>query len=143
LIGYVDSSVLVPLTMTEPTSEACEFFWNSADDVASSQLALVESASALAAARRAGRIGSDQHRRGLRRLHEYWSELGIVDADEAIVTRAAILADQLGLRGYDAVHAASAESIGDHDLVAAAGDPRLLAGWSALGIVTFDPSAPA
>jgi predicted nucleic acid-binding protein len=143
LIGYVDSSVLVPLTLEEPTSQACEFFWNSAHDVTSSELAYVECASALAAAQRAARISREQHRRGLRRLDEYWSELGVIDADRDLVARAAVLADRLALRAYDAVHAASAESIGEQDLVAAAGDRRLLAAWSALGIVTFDPNDPA
>jgi hypothetical protein len=142
LIGYLDSSALVPLALNEPSSDVCEFFWNSADDVASSQLAYVECASALAAARRAARIDTSQLRRSLGRLDEYWSELGVIDVDPAIVARAAVLARRLALRAFDAVHAASAESIGDHDLVAAAGDRRLLSAWSALGIVTFNPNEP-
>jgi predicted nucleic acid-binding protein len=141
VIGYLDTSALVPLVMDEESSGSCSSFWNSAHDVSTSQLAYVECAAALAAARRRRRISPDQHGRGLRRLAEYWSELGIIAADQSIVGRAAVLASQLGLRAFDAVHVASAESIGDQDLVAAAGDRRLLAAWSALGIATFDPNA--
>jgi predicted nucleic acid-binding protein len=53
-----------------------------------------------------------------------------------------VLADAFALRAYDAMQAASAESIGDQDLVAAAADGQLLAAWSSLGIVTFDPNQP-
>jgi predicted nucleic acid-binding protein len=141
VIGYLDSSVLVPLMMDEESSASCAVFWDSAHDVATSQLAYVECAAALASARRAARITTYQHRSGLRRLAEYWSELGVIEADQALVDRASVLAEKLGLRAYDAVHAASAESMGDRDLVAAAGGRRLLAAWSALGIVTYDPNA--
>jgi uncharacterized protein len=54
------------------------------------------------------------------------------------VTRAADLAHHLSLRGYDAVHCASAEQLDDDDLVAASGDQRLLTAWLELGMATYD-----
>ena len=143
MIGYLDTSVLVPLLFDEKTSAECKTFWNTVHDVTSSQLAYVECAAALSAARRSARITADQHRRGRNLLDDYWTEIDVIAASDALITRAAQLVMHLPLRGYDAVHCASAESIGDHDLVAAAGDRKLLSAWSALGIVTFDPNEPA
>ena len=39
---------------------------------------------------------------------------------------------------HDAVHCASAASLNDTDLVAAAGDTHLLAAWRSLGIAVLD-----
>jgi len=46
------------------------------------------------------------------------------------------LAAAHGLRGYDAVHLASAEALAGRDLVLAAGDRALLAAATALGLAT-------
>ena len=48
--------------------------------------------------------------------------------------RAGDLADQLGVRGYDAVHLAAAETLADPDLVVVAGDSRLCDAATALGL---------
>jgi predicted nucleic acid-binding protein len=134
--------VLVPLLFDEETSGSCQVFWNAAHDVTSSHLAYVECAAALAAARRSRRITLEQHRKGRRLLDGYWTEIDVIAPNGAIIARAADLAAQIPLRAYDAVHCASAESIGDQDLVAAAGDRQLLAAWASLGIVTFDANDP-
>ena len=55
-----------------------------------------------------------------------------------LVARAATLADQFDLRGYDAVHCASAELINDDELVAVTGDRHLLTAWRGLGLTTYD-----
>lgn len=55
--------------------------------------------------------------------------------------RAAQVANRFGLRGYDAVHCASAVLVNDETLVAAAGDRQLLAAWHVLGVNTFDTNA--
>jgi hypothetical protein len=62
--------------------------------------------------------------------------------DEGVVRAAAVFADRFALRGYDAVHCASAALLVDNDLVAATGDARLLRAWAALGIATYDPTGP-
>jgi predicted nucleic acid-binding protein len=58
-----------------------------------------------------------------------------------VAKRAATLSRRFALRGYDAVHCASAERINDDDVVAAAGDGKLLQAWSKLGLATFDANA--
>ncbi|AAK48287.1 PilT protein domain protein [Mycobacterium tuberculosis] len=42
------------------------------------------------------------------------------------------------MRGYDAVHCASAEQLDDDEVVAAAADQRLLTAWLELGMATYD-----
>ncbi len=62
----------------------------------------------------------------------------IVEVDQLLMRRAAVLADAHDLCGYDATHCAAAESINDDVLVAASGDAALLAAWRALGMNTLD-----
>jgi uncharacterized protein len=40
------------------------------------------------------------------------------------------------------VHCAAAAHLADDDLVAAAGDQRLLTAWSKAGVATYDTAAP-
>jgi predicted nucleic acid-binding protein len=143
VIGYLDTSALVPLLVAEPGSAACRRFWDDADDVVASRLTYVEAAAALAAATRGGRLTDGQHGEALGLLERLWAELDVVEVDESLVRHAAKLADRFALRGYDAVHCASAAQLDDEDLVAATGDARLLRAWAELGISTFDPHLPA
>lgn len=142
MIGYLDTSALVPLLVAEPGSAACRRFWDDADDVVACRLAYVEAATALAAATRGGRLTPVQHSAVLELLDRLWAELAVVEVDERLVRHAATLADRFALRGYDAVHCASAAQLDDEDLVAATGDARLLRAWGELGISTFDPHQP-
>jgi predicted nucleic acid-binding protein len=138
VIGYLDTSAFVPLLIAEPGSASCRRFFDAADTVVSSRLAYVETAAALAQARRLGRITTRMHRECLRSLDDLWAQVDIVEADEQVIRDAANLAHHHGLRGYDAVHCASARQLDDDDLVAATGDQQLLQAWSALGIATYD-----
>lgn len=138
MIGYLNTSAFVPLLIHEPTSQACRRFWDDADVIVSSRLLYVETAAALAQARRMGRLTEGEHRQGRRRLEQMWSEMDVIEVDEQVVTRAAGLAHRLSLRGYDAVHCSSAEQLNDDDVVAASGDERLLTAWLELGMATYD-----
>lgn len=138
MIGYLDTAAFVPLLIEEQTSAACRRFWDDADVVVSSRLLYVETAAALAQAYRMGRMTQGQHRQSRRRLDEMWLEIDIVEADDQVINRAADLAYRLSLRGYDAVHCASAAQLADDMLVAASGDRGLLAAWSQLGLATYD-----
>lgn len=141
MIAYLDTSALVPLLIEEPSSNACRRLWDDADDLVSSRLGYVETAAALAQAERLGRLTSTQQRSALRGLDELWSQVQIAEIDQTLVERAAHLARQFALRGYDAVHAASAEVINGESLVAGSGDRQLLEAWQRLGITTYDTNA--
>lgn len=138
MIGYLDTSAFVPLLIDERTSNACRRFWDDADVVVSSRLLYVEAAAALAQARRIRRLSQGTHVRARRRLDQMWSEMDVIEVDEQTVARAAELAQRLSLRGYDAVHCASAEQLDDDDVVAASGDHQLLNAWLEVGIATYD-----
>lgn len=142
MIGFLDTSALVPLLLEETTSTQCRLFWETADDVTGSRVSFVEAAAALAQAERMGRIDEVTHHAALSKLERLWPEITFLDVDEQLVRRAAELARRYALRGYDAVQCASAEEFGGLDLVAASGDSKLLAAWADLGIATFDPSDP-
>jgi len=142
VIGYLDTSALVPLLIGEATSPACREFWNTADAVTSTRLLYVEAVAALARAERAGRMTADEPHRATALLDRMIVEIEAVEVDERLVRTAADLARRFGLRGYDAVHCAAAAQLDEPDLVAASGDKHLLAAWRELGIATYDPVAP-
>jgi len=130
----------VPLLVSEPTSSTCRRFWDDADTIVSCRLAYVEAAAALAHAQRLGRLTPKDQAGSLTRLDDLWDQINVVEVDDVLIRQAAGLAARFGLRGYDAVHCASAEQLTDQDLVAAAGDGQLLDAWNRLGVATFDPN---
>jgi hypothetical protein len=90
-----------------------------------------------------GRLTARTRSASLRKLDDLFEQIDVIEIDDTLSRRAATLASRLGLRGYDAVHCASAEQLNDPDLVAAAGDAQLRHAWHTLGISTFDPNATA
>lgn len=139
MIGYLDTSAFVPLLIAEPTSGACRRFWDDADAVVSIRLLYVETAAALAQALRMGRLTGHNHDAAQRMLQALWPQIEVVEVDQLLVTRAAAMAHELALRGYDAVHCAAAEQLNDDDVVAASGDQRLLSAWAQVGVATYHP----
>jgi predicted nucleic acid-binding protein len=142
LIGYLDTSAFAPLLVAEPGTQACRRFWDDADAVASSRLLYVETAAAFAQAHRMSRLDDSGYARCIRGLDRLWPQIEIAEVDEPLVLRAAELTATLALRGYDAVHCATAEQMQDSDTVAASGDRRLLTAWKSLGVATFDTNTP-
>jgi predicted nucleic acid-binding protein len=140
VIGYLDTSAFVPLLVVELSTPLCRRFWDDADAVVSCRLLYVEAAAALAQAVRIGRLTGEERRSAATLLDELWDEFEVVEVDEFLVREAADLAQCYALRGYDAVHCASAQQLDDDDVVVAAGDRRLLTAWTALGMSTLDTS---
>jgi predicted nucleic acid-binding protein len=124
---------MVKLVVAEDGSELVAELWDAPLPVAASLLAYPEGRAALAAARRAGRLTPAGHRNAVEDLDATWAELLVVGIDEELARRAGELADEFGLRGYDAVHLASALALGpattfttwDVDLSAAAHESGL------------------
>jgi predicted nucleic acid-binding protein len=136
VIVYFDTSAFVPLLVTEPGTPLASDLWESADEVATTRLLYVEAAAAMARARRMGRIIDRDHRAALDSLDDLWRDFRVIELDETVTRRAAELADRHALRGYDAVHCASAERIDAPDLVVASGDKDLLTACTELAIAT-------
>lgn len=140
MIVYLDTSAVVPILVAEPTTQTCRRIWDDADRRVSSRLTYVEVAAALATAERQRRISADQHDRAWSSFAEIWPDADTVELSTELSEDAAGLTRTLSLTGYDAVHCASAASLNDTDLVAVAGDARLLAAWRSLGIAVLDTS---
>lgn len=119
MITYVDTSSLLKLLIDEVGSERAELIWDTADVLAGSALVVVEARAALAAAERGARLTGAQHREAKRELAALVDELSIVEVTEQLIAEAADLAESEALRGYDAVHLASALLI-EADLVTSA-----------------------
>jgi predicted nucleic acid-binding protein len=64
-------------------------------------------------------------RRAVRAIDELYAELDVIGLDEALARAAGALAERHALRGYDAVHLASALAVDDRDLVVATWDRAL------------------
>jgi len=86
--------------------------WGTRLRAASSILCYPEGRAALAAARRGRRLSATEYGRARKELESLQSELALVGIDGALARRAGELAEELELRGYDAVHLASALALG-------------------------------
>ncbi len=138
MIVYLDTSAVVPILIAEPSTEVCRRIWDDADRRLSSRLTYVEAAAALAMAERQGRISAEEYDDAWSNFVEIWPDVDVVDLTAELAATAAGLARTQTLRGYDAVHCASAVELNDPDLVAAAGDERLLAAWRSLSVAVLD-----
>lgn len=103
---------------------------------ASSVLAYPEGRGALAAARRLDRLDDMGHREALAAFEQVYGELITVGVDAELAARAGQHAEGFGLRGYDAVHLATALELGDEEvvLVTWGRDLTAAAGRAGLGV---------
>jgi predicted nucleic acid-binding protein len=99
--------------------------WESASPVASSLLAYPEGRAALAAARRSNRLTPSLCRKAVAEFEQMGEELIAVSVDEKLTRAAGDLASNLDLRGYDAVHLATALSLAEHDVALVSWDQDL------------------
>ncbi len=116
--------------------------WDRAEAVVSSQLIYPEARAAVAAAHRGGRIDSRTLRRAVDAVDGLCAELGIIGLDPALAHAAGNLAEAHGLRGYDAVHLASALSVDAESLLLATWDGDLARAGVASGCSVSPPPAP-
>ena len=136
MIVYFDTSAIVPIIIEEPSSTVASRFWDEADRVVSSRLIYAEGRAALAMARRMNRIGDRGLRDAVEQFETLHDQLDLIEVTEGVVRDAGALAERLSLRGYDAVHLASARLVNDPEMVLTASDQSLLASAGTLGIAT-------
>lgn len=104
--------MLVKLLIVETGSDLVAELWGTPRSVASSILCHPEARAAVAAARRVGRVSAAGYGRAREELESLQSELLLVGIDGPLARQAGELAEQLRLRGSDAVHLASALALG-------------------------------
>lgn len=133
---YFETSAFVKLLVTEPGSQTAGRAWLGGFEVSCSPLLFVEARATLAAARRARRMTGTGFSRAKDRLRTMRAEIYEVQVDAAVLTRAEELAEEEGLRGYDAVHLASALFAGNDVLVTA--DAALIEAGQRRGLSVVD-----
>jgi predicted nucleic acid-binding protein len=108
--------------------------WKQADAAISGQLVYPELRAAAAGVQRAGRQGRRWLQRAVETIDVLYDELDVVALDDALARSAGDLAERHALRGYDAVHLASALAIDvPGELVIATWDQELAAAALAEG----------
>lgn len=98
--------------MLEDGSELAAALWDARGAAVSSILAYPEGRAALAAAHRADRLTDQGYDRAVAEFDAAHDELVVVGMDDALARQAGALAGDRRLRGYDAVHLASALALG-------------------------------
>ena len=125
MIAYFDTSALVPLVVAEPTTAMCSRLWAESTRVTSIRLIYPEARAALARAQRMGRLTASQLDGAVAELDSIVDEVDVIELSAEIARSAGHLAQQFGLREYDAVHLAAALVVADDDLVLVTGDLEL------------------
>lgn len=101
---------------------------------------LAESRAAIAAAHRGGRIDDRGQTEAVTTCERLWAEVDGLELTEQLARRAGELADAHALRGYDAIHLASAEAILDDGDVMVVSDTRLAEAAASIGIEALVPA---
>ena len=108
---YLDTSALVKLYVDEPLSQELSAAVDESEAVATSLLAYAEAMAAFARARREARLSPHGYRHIVDAFEEDWPRYIVVEVTDRLVKNAGNLAVSRALRGYDALHLASALSL--------------------------------
>ena len=109
MIVYAEPSALVKLLVIQQNSEATRRVLSQAQALGTGLLIRAELGSAFARGLRRGLLSQEDAAEARRRLEAVWPTWIHVTVDQALVCLAEALAWEHGLRGYDAVHLASAQ----------------------------------
>jgi predicted nucleic acid-binding protein len=101
---------------------------------------LAEGRAAVAAAHRGGRIDDLGYVDAVATFERLWAEMEGIELTETLARRAGVLAESHALRGYDAIHLASAEAILDDGDVMVVSDTRLAEAAASIGIEALLPT---
>ena len=110
MILYLDASALVKRYVVEVGSEAVAQLLTEAKVVGTATISFVEGIAAFAKAVRLGGLAPQEAEKARDAFRGDWPDLMRLPVTQALLDRAADLAWQQGLRGYDAVQLAAAIS---------------------------------
>jgi predicted nucleic acid-binding protein len=143
VIVYADSSALAKRYISEPGSREVEALLREAEVVGTSLIARAEVSAAVARLVRSGSLERHEGEAVLNAFRNHWVELTAIQLTEALVAEADNLAWEQGLRGYDAVHLASAMSWQrglDRDVSLATFDTELWRAGNRVGLAVWPES---
>jgi len=107
-ILYLDTSALIKLYIDEPGSEQVRDAVEKSKIVSTSRIAYVEARAGIARKFRTRELSRGEYKLMVESLEEDWPEYFVVEVSEAIVKLGGELVEKYPLRGFDAVHLASA-----------------------------------
>ena len=108
---YLDTSSIVKLYVDETGTDRVQHLVEAADVVVTSVVAYAEMRAALAKILRMDRLTKPEVTSIKKLFESDWDKTLRIAPDERIIRRAGDLAERYGLRGYDSVHLAAAESL--------------------------------
>lgn len=108
MIVYLDTAAWVKLYVREPGSTELRAAIAGAEALATSVVAYAEARAAFARLIAQGASTPAKHRQRLAQLNSDWGNLMRVELVPAVVRSAGDVAELYGLRGFDAIHLASA-----------------------------------
>jgi predicted nucleic acid-binding protein len=111
MILYLDTSSLVKLYVEETYSADVEDWVGSAEVTGTSLIAYVEARAAFARRFRENAFSSKDYKRLRSQFESDWKNLLSIHVTREIVRIAGNLAEKHGLRGFDAIHLASAVTL--------------------------------
>ena len=114
MIVYLDASALVKRYLAEAGSAEVDALVGQATVVATSLISRAEVSAAISRAVRSKLVGRQEAEEALTSFRREWDELAGTEVTKSLVGMADTLAWEHGLRGYDAVHLASALLLRDH-----------------------------
>jgi len=145
MIAYLDASALVKRYVDETGSAEVVELIGKAEAVGTVVISRAEVAAALARAARIQVLLRDEAVAALKVFNRDWENLVRLQMTEGLVSRAASLAGDYGLRGYDAVHLASAlfwQDMLGAAITVASYDRQLWEAVKANGLIAWPDSLP-
>lgn len=128
-LAYVDSSALLKLAFPEAETAALEADFANREALLSSRLCAIECARA---------FRRDTKRKALQSLEDLLESVVFIEISSDIANRAGEV-EPFGLRALDAIHLASALSVGDASLEVITYDDRLADAARASGLTVVQP----
>lgn len=125
---------MAKLFLSEPGWREVRLVWESETALVSSRVCYPETCAALAAARRARRIGARRAAAAFRELERVWPQLHVLEVDADVGRLAGVLASSRGLSALDALHLASALRLEEPETVMLTFDGQLRAAAAAEGL---------
>lgn len=145
MIVYLDASALVKRYVAEAGSEAVNALMVGASVVGTAAISHAEVSAALAKAVRMKLLSPEEGASALQVVNSEWESLIRLQLTEVLISRAASLAWDRGLRGYDAVHLAAAlfwqDMLGD-PITLATYDRQLWEAARMTGLIAWPESLP-
>jgi predicted nucleic acid-binding protein len=144
-LNYLDTSALIKRFVSEQGSRMVQTLVTREGPIATAKIAYAEVYAGLARKRREGHLAPSQYARVTSQFERDWLAYVRIDLHDEVLRIARDLVQRHPLKGFDAIHLASALSLGrglEEEVSFVAADERLLRAAEAEGLRPFDVARP-